>query len=142
MHSEKNKFLSSKDINITMKQEKKKDILITVILSALIIIAAAFIIGLRNYTIGKKILDSLAIIGGALQTVISVIIFRHVKKPYLKILAFLLFIRRRPQAKHLISGLDENPHNPHLEHFQKYILHFIYASGLSAKCLKVRSFPL
>jgi len=73
-------------------KEKRKDILITAILSILIIIAAAFIIGFRNLPIGKKILDSLAIIGGAFQTVIAIVIFNNVQKSYLKIIAFILIM--------------------------------------------------
>ena len=70
----------------------KKDITLTIILSLLIIIGAALIIAFRNSPAGKTILDSLAMITGILQTIIGIVVFKAVKKSYLKMLIFIIIL--------------------------------------------------
>jgi hypothetical protein len=75
-----------------MNSRERKERAITIILSFLIALGASLIIIFRNSPFGKTILDSLAIIAGLFQTIVSIFIFREVEKSYIKMLAFLLMI--------------------------------------------------
>lgn len=75
-----------------MEKEKKISFIIGAVLLLLIAAGTVIILMFKNTARGKLVWDTMGLIGGVFQFIVGIILFRGVRRPYLKALSFFVTV--------------------------------------------------